>query len=114
MAVGDIKKFGALYVDGVEFGTTGYSSTSYSGTIIQYRDAMVDSHKRNFIEISLSGKKAYLDTNYALQNASNICMYYNNNRICTIDAEKYTMKLLSEAEWKSLPQNVLSQIRLAS
>ena len=110
MAVGDIKKFGALYVDGVEFGTTGYSSTAYGGTIIQYRDAAIDERKRNFIEISINGKKAYLDSHYALQNANNMCMYYNNKRICTIEDEKYTMELLSEAEWKSLPQSVLSRI----
>ena len=110
MAVGDIVRFGALYVDGVEFGTSGYSSTAYGGTIIQYRDAAIDERKRNFIEISINGKKAYLDSHYALQNANNMCMYYNNKRICTIEDKKYTMELLSEAEWKSLPQSVLSQI----
>ena len=110
MAVGDIVRLGALYVDGVEFGTSGYSSSSYGSTIAEYRDAAIDERKRNFIEISINGKKAYLDSHYAFQNASNICMYYNNNRICTIEDEKYTMELLSEAEWKSLPQNVLNQI----
>ena len=110
MAAGDIVRFGALYVDGVEFGTSGYSSTAYGGTIIQYRDAAIDERKRNFIEISINGKKAYLDSHYALQNANNMCMYYNNKRICTIEDEKYTMELLSEAEWKSLPQSVLSRI----
>ena len=110
MAVGDIKQFGALYVDGVEFGTTGYSSTGYGSTVVEYRDATTDDRKRIFIEISINGKKAYLDSNYALQNASNLCMYYNNNRKCTIEGQQYKMILLSETEWKSLPKNVLNQI----
>ena len=57
MAVGDIVRFGALYVDGVEFGTSGYSSTAYGGTIIQYRDAAIDERKRNFIYIKKNVNK---------------------------------------------------------
>lgn len=110
MAVGDIKQFGALYVDEVEFGTSGYSSTNLSSTKVEYKDATTDRRKRIFIEISINGKKAYIDSNYAFQNAHNICMYYNNNRKCTIEGQEYRMALLSEAEWKNLPKNVLEQI----
>ena len=110
MAVGDIVRLGALYVDGVEFGTSGYSTTSYSSTMVEYRDVTTDSRKRIFIEISINGEKAYLDSHYAFQNASNICMYYNNNRKCTIEGREYRMALLSESEWKNLPKNVLEQI----
>ena len=110
MAVGDIVRLGALYVDGVEFGTSGYSTTSYSSTMVEYRDVTTDSRKRNFIEISINGEKAYLDSHYAFQNANNKCMYYNNNRKCTIEGREYRMALLSESEWKNLPKNVLEQI----
>ena len=110
MAVGDIKKFGALYVDGVEFGPMGYCSSSNAGTVVEYRDAKKDSSKRKFIEISLDGKKAYIDSNFTFKHATNRCMYNNNEKVCTIENEKYTMRLLSESEWKSIPLNIITQI----
>ena len=110
MAVGDIKQFGALYVDGVEFGPMGYCSSSNAGTVVEYRDAKKDSSKRKFIEISLDGKKAYIDSNFTFKHATNRCMYNNNEKVCTIENEKYTMRLLSESEWKSIPLNIITQI----
>ena len=64
MAIGDLVRICSLYVDGVEFGPSGYSSSSYAGAVISYSTATSDSKKRIMVEASLNGQTIYIDTNF--------------------------------------------------
>lgn len=113
MAIGDILKFGTMFVKNKASNQTiQLSSTGAGDDISTYvlGDTYCDKFSRSWVEIEVNEKTVYIGTDFAAIN--NDCDYLLNlhDQIDYIDKKDYRTVILTEQEWRSIPEEYIELI----
>lgn len=113
MSLGDILNFGTVFTKNKENNETVQHTTKSTGENIQsytIGDTYCDKFTKEWIEVSINDKAVYINSSFtAINNDYNILLGLHNQSDY-VDRVEYRTVILTEEEWKSIPNEYLEKI----